>query len=158
MWPFSYEARVTEPGGAITFVGNAQQAKELLKDRCSTAVVSNKLMEFVIHNAGWEYSDILKVQSLPVSVSISFKVLKVPAACFAQSTVFDRIVGVLCTVARIPRGGPGRGREQQHGHPGHGHHTVPREQGLPRGPPQVRDGSMPSLHGNYQRTWIIFGS
>lgn len=62
MWPFSYAAKNTEPGGAVTFVGDAQQAKEFLKDRCATAVVSNKLMEYVIINAGWEYSDILKVR------------------------------------------------------------------------------------------------
>jgi hypothetical protein len=42
-------------------VGNAQDAKEFMKQKCTTAIVSNKLMEFVIMYSGFSYNTILKV-------------------------------------------------------------------------------------------------
>lgn len=63
IWPFSYEAAGKEIGSPASFVGGADAAKEFIQKHCTTAIVSTKMMQYVIMNAGWEYNLLLNVRS-----------------------------------------------------------------------------------------------
>lgn len=64
IWPFTYQTAGGTSGRAAAFVGDAQAAKEFIKYRCTNAIVSRKLMQYILINSGWELGDILNVRCL----------------------------------------------------------------------------------------------
>eukprot|EP00892_Ulva_mutabilis_P001944 jgi/Ulvmu1/11750/UM008_0164.1 len=68
IWPFSYAA-ATEGNGEpfMGYIGTADALKKLVKERCTTAVVSDALMNLVVANGVWQYSFLLEDQGFSMS-------------------------------------------------------------------------------------------
>lgn len=66
--PFSYAAAAEANGEPFMgFTGTVEELKALVRERCTTAVVSDALMNLVVANGVWQYSFLLEDQGYAMS-------------------------------------------------------------------------------------------